>query len=65
MLIALHLIIYLEDFALHGRGSIATIVKQAFACRRRLEQKTMKLTMLRVGFALGPYQALKRTSPKS
>jgi hypothetical protein len=56
MLITLHLIIYLEDFALRGRWSIATVVKQALACRRRLEQKTMKPTMPRVGFALGPYQ---------
>jgi hypothetical protein len=41
------------------------IVIQALACPRRLKQKTMKLTMPMVGFALGPYQAPKRTSPKS
>ena len=52
-----------EDFALRGRWSIATMVLQALACRIRLEQKTMKPTMPRVGFALWPYQALKRTSP--
>jgi hypothetical protein len=65
MPITLHLIIYLEDFALRGRWSIATMVMQALACCRRLEQKIMKPTTPRVGFALGPYQASKRTSPKS
>jgi hypothetical protein len=53
MLIKLHLIIYLEDFALRGRWSIATMVKQALACRRRLEQKTMEPTMPRVGLPSG------------
>ena len=48
MLITLHLIIYLEDFALCGHWSIATMVKQAVACRRRLEQNTMEPKMLRV-----------------
>ena len=65
MLITLHLIIYLEDFVLRGHWSIATMVKQALTCRRRLEQKTMKPTVPRVGFALVPYQASNRTSLKS
>jgi hypothetical protein len=54
-----------EDFALRGRWSIATMVKQALACWRRLDQKTMKPTMPRVGFALRLYQASKRTSPQN
>jgi hypothetical protein len=65
MLITLHLIIYLEDFDLRGCWSIATMVKQGLACQRRLDQKTMKPIMPRVGFALWLYQALKRTSPKN
>ncbi len=47
-----------EDFALHGCWSIAMMVKQALACWRRLDQKTMKPTMPGVGFALRFYQAL-------
>jgi hypothetical protein len=34
------------------------MVKQALACWRRLDQKTMKPTMPGVGFALRFYQAL-------
>jgi hypothetical protein len=45
----LHPIIYLKDFALRGRWSIATMVKRALACRRRrLEQKTTRHTMPRM-----------------
>ena len=54
-----------EDFALRGHWSIATMVKQALACRRRLVQKTMNLTMPRVDFALELFQASKGTSLKS
>ncbi len=42
-----------EDFALHGRWSIAKMVKQVLACWRRLKQKTMKPTMPRVGLPSG------------
>jgi len=45
----LHPVIYIKDFALRGRWSIAKMVKQALACRRRrLEQKTTRHTMLRM-----------------
>ena len=53
MLMRLQLIIYLEDFALSGCWSIAMMVKQALACWRRLKQKTMWPTMLRVDLPLG------------
>ena len=54
-----------EDFALHGRWSIAMMVKQALALSEEARTKDNGANNAEGGFALRLYQAWRITSPKS